>query len=87
MGPNNPKNTFKPEPKPNDKYIKGGKKGKSKPPMPTGEINKSGVGGKPAAGRPGQTKAGVLKAKLDKINRTSTAFMANLAKNPKNSQK
>lgn len=87
MGPNNPKNTFKPKPKLNNKYIERGKKGKSETPMTKAQIDRSGTGGKPAAGRPGQTKAGVLKAKLAKIDRTSTAFMANLAKNPKNSEK
>jgi len=87
MGPNNPKNTFKPKPNLNKKYIQGGKKGKPETPMTKAQIDRSGTEGKPAAGRPGQTKAGVLKAKLDKIDRTSAAFMANLAKNPKNSQK
>jgi hypothetical protein len=87
MGPNNPKNTFKAKPKLNKKYIEGGKKGASETPMPTEKINKSGVGGKPAAGRPGQTKAGVLDKKLAKIDATSKSFMGNLAKNPKNSQK
>lgn len=87
MGPNNPKNTFKANPKRNDKYIEGGKKGKPQTPMTKAEIDRSGTGGKPAAGRPGQTKADVLDNKLAKIHATSTAFMANLAKNPKNSQK
>lgn len=87
MGPNNPKNTFRAKPKLNKKYIEGGKKGKSETPMTKAQIDRSGTGGKPAAGRPGQTKADVLKKKLAKIDATSTAFMANLAKNPKNSQK
>lgn len=87
MGPNNPKNTFKPKPKLNNKYIERGKKGTAETPMTKAQIDRSGTEGKPAAGRPGQTKAGVLKAKLAKIDRTSTAFMANLAKNPKNSEK
>lgn len=87
MGPNNPKNTFKPKPKLNQNYIKAGKKGSSETPMSTEKINQSGVGGKPAAGRPGQTKADVLNKKLAKIDATSKAFMGKLAKNPKNSQK
>lgn len=87
MGPNNPKNTFKAKPKLNKKYIEGGKKGTAETPMSTEKINKSGVGGKPAAGRPGQTKAGVLDKKLAKIDATSKSFMGKLAKNPKNSQK
>lgn len=87
MGPNNPKNTFKPKPKLNQSYIKAGKKGSSETPMSTEKINQSGVGGKPAVGRPGQTKADVLDKKLAKINATSVDFMNKLAKNPKNSQK
>lgn len=87
MGPNNRKNTFKPKPKLNQNYIKAGKKGPSETPMSTEKINQSGVGGKPAAGRPGQTKADVLDKKLAKIDATSKAFMGKLAKNPKNSQK
>lgn len=87
MGPNNPKNTFKPKPKLNKKYIERGKKGKPEIPMTKAQIDRSGTGGKPAAGRPGQTKSDVLKKKLAKIDATSKSFMANLAKNPKNSQK
>lgn len=87
MGPNNPKNTFKPKPKLNDKYIKRGRKGTAETPMSTEKINQSGVGGKPAAGRPGRTKADVLNTKLAKIDATSVDFMNKLAKNPKNSQK
>lgn len=87
MGPNNPKNTFRAKPKLNKKYIEGGKKGKSETPMTKAQIDRSGTEGKPAAGRPGQTKADVLKKKLAKIDATSKSFMANLAKNPKNSQK
>jgi hypothetical protein len=87
MGPNNPKNTFKPNPKRNEKYIKSGKKSKPEAPMTKAQIDRSGTEGKSAAGRPGRTKAEVLDQKLAKIDRTSKAFMANLAKNPKNSQK
>lgn len=53
----------------NKKYIEKGKKGPSNPPTPISKINQMGVGGKPAAGRPGQTKQDVLDNKVKKIEK------------------